>query len=240
MAYIEGYPGRYDTLRTKRHLWLILIACTTLGGLAAWSAFDQSRMGQGMGWTVLGGIVLLLMVVSLKLNAKGWKKLLMPARYAQDLSGDKEVADNLAKLDDAHFVMHDFTFEFFHVHHLVISPRGIFVIVRLPSEAELSVRNNVLFAGGESLETLTGRMWRICHLVNIIVHKGFQLQIMPQPILVCSAGRIPEIDAFDGGIRILSLDVLNREICSAEEESMRAEEAASIAGYIAHRYLQVQ
>ncbi|WP_027371232.1 NERD domain-containing protein [Desulfovermiculus halophilus] len=239
MAYIEGYPGRYDAVRTKRHLWLILIACATLVGLAAWSACDQPQGDQGIGWAVLGVIFLLMTVVSLKLNAKGWKRFLAPARYARDLAGDTEVADHLAELDDAHFVMHDFTFEFFHVHHLVVSPLGIFVVARLPSEAELSVHNNVLFAGRESLEDLAGRMWRICHLVNIIVHKGFQLQIMPQPILVCAAGRTPEIGTFDG-IRILPLDALNREICSAKQETMRPEETASIAGYIARRYVQTK
>ncbi len=239
MAYIEGYPGRYDVLRTKRHLWLMLIACATLAGLAAWSALDQSQAGRGMGWTVLGVIAMLMAAVSLKLNAKGWKKFLMPARYARDLAGDTEVADQLAQLDDAHFVMHDFTFEFFHVQHLVISPRGIFVAFRLPLEAELVVQNGVLFAGQESLESLVSRMWRICHLLNIIIDKGFHLQIMPRPILVCAAQRKSEVSVFDE-IRILPLDELNREIGSAGKESLRAEQAASIAGYIARRYLQVQ
>lgn len=239
MAYIEGYPGRYDALRTKRHLWLILIASATLAGLTAWSALEDSQSAMGMGWAVLGVIVLLMTVVSLKLNAKGWKKFLVPGRYEQELAGDTEVADHLAQLDDAHFVMHDFTFEFFHVQHLILSPQGIFVVHRIPSEARLSEHNGTLFAGQDSLESIVSRMWRVCHLLNIIIHKGFNLQIMPQPILVCAIGRKPEVKTFDA-IRILPLDELNKAICSVGEKSMRSEEAASIASYIARRYLQVK
>lgn len=238
MAYIEGYPGRYDALRTKRHLWLILIASATLAGLTAWSALEDSQSVMDKGWAVLGVIVLLMTVVSLKLNAKGWKKFLTPARYKQELVGDTEVADHLAQLDDAHFIMHDFTFEFFHVHNLILSTQGIFVVHRLPSEARLSVHNGTLFAGQDSLESLVSRMWRICHLLNIIIHKGFNLQIMPQPILVCAKGRKPEIGTFDS-IHILPLNELDKEICYAREKSMQEEEAASIAAYIARRYLQV-
>ena len=234
MAYIEGYPGREDQLRTRRHMGFIALAVVTVTGLTVWSQLEGGH-GQTVEWAVVGGIALLVLMVSAKLNARGWKQLLFPRTYEQQLVVERAISDRLSELDDTYFVIHDFAFELFHVDHVVISNRGIFVIRSIASKHRLKVRNKTLFAGRDSLETLTGAVWRVCHLLNIIISKGFQLKVMPQPILVHDGEGAPDVKRFDG-IEIVSIHQLNTAITSQKESSLEDRQAASIATYLVQRY----
>ncbi len=44
----------------------------------------------------------------------------------------KLVIDELSKLDDNYFIINDFSFELFHVEHLVVSDKGMFVVSKNP------------------------------------------------------------------------------------------------------------
>ena len=83
-------------------------------------------------------------------------------------------------LDDNYFIFHDMTFELFHIENLVISTRGIFVVAKIREKEPLHVENDVLYAGDTPLDTLTGNVWRICHLINIVYKKTYKEEIMPK------------------------------------------------------------
>ena len=97
--------------------------------------------------------------------------------------------------------------------------------------------NNTLFAGDVSLETLTARLWRVCHLLNIIISKGFnELEVMPVPVLVTTEGGQPSMTEYKG-ISITSLDNLNDLITKKLKFKVPREEAEGFAVYLKQRYM---
>ncbi|MBA7545719.1 hypothetical protein ES705_38091 [subsurface metagenome] len=145
------------------------------------------------------------------------------------------IADSLAELDDSHFIFHDITFELFHIENLVISPRGIFVIGKIMHGGDLRVQNNILFAGGNPLGKTTGDIWRVCHLVNIVMKKGFKTEVMPKPILISPGSQTPSVTQYDG-ITIIPLRRLNGTVEGQKGQDIKEKLVHSFAYYIKKRY----
>jgi len=166
---------------------------------------------------------------------QGWRRIFRHSGLEQEIEYDRMIADSLARLDDSHFIFHDITFELFHIENLVISPRGIFVIGKIEHSENLHVKNKVLFAGEYPLDKTTGDIWRVCHLVNIVISKGFKTEVMPKPILISPGSQPHSVTNYDG-IIIIPLRKLKGIIEGQKGQDIREELVHSFAYYIKKRY----
>lgn len=185
--------------------------------------------------TVGAALTLLLVFVYARINPRSFQRIFQPAAYERCLSMDKSVGQNMEQLDDSYYVFNNFIFELCGVEHLVISKKGIFVIAKVTREGALRIKNNVLFAGDNPLETLTGNTWRICHLVNIILKKWFKIDYMPQPVLISFNNNPSTLYDFER-IPIVALTELNaliKERC----QDLEPEIADGFANFVRARYV---
>jgi len=234
MAFVEGYPGEKIKGTTIRHWGFLVIVAVMLVGLMSYFSSDWKAELPSTLFTV-SIILAIVLFVSHKVNPLGWKKILQRTSFERTLTQDRMIADRLAELDDSHFIFHDITFELFHVEHLVISPRGIFVIATVRRNEKLTIQKNSLFAGDDPLDKVTGNLWRVCHLVNIVIRKGFSEEVMPKPLLVSPEAESVDVGEFDG-IAVMTLDRMNASIENRKEGSIPQKLVESFAYYIKKRY----
>lgn len=234
MAYVEGYPGGKTRDVAAKHIGLIAVVAATVAGLMIYFSDDWKAELPSI-VTVTAIILALVAFVSSKVNPAGWKSIFRRSALERELEQDRMIADSLAQLDDSYFIFHDITFELFHIGHLVISPRGVFVIGKIAHGETLHVKNNVLFAGDSPLDKTTGDIWRVCHLVNIVIKKGFQTEVMPKPILVSPGTHSPAVAHYDG-ITIIPLRKLNETVERQEGQAIKEELVHSFAYYMKKRY----
>ena len=127
MAYTEGHPGKNIDQKTKKHLGFMLIVTVCLmGSMLAYSANWREDISSILLATLV--IVVIMGFVSIRLNRLGWKKIFNRSDFDLVMKHENRVIDKLNELDDRYFVLNDFTFELFHVEHLVVSENGIFII----------------------------------------------------------------------------------------------------------------
>ncbi len=234
MAYVEGYPGGKTRDVAAKHLGLIAIVAATVAGLMIYFSDDWKAELPSI-VTVTAIILALVAFVSSKVNPAGWKSIFRRSALERELEQDRMIADSLSELDDTNFIFHDITFELFHIENLVISPRGVFVVGKIAHGETLHVKNNVLFAGDCPLDKTTGDIWRVCHLVNIVIKKGFQTEVMPKPILVSPGTNSPAVADYDG-ITIIPLRKLNETVERKEGQAIKEELVHSFAYYMKKRY----
>jgi hypothetical protein len=234
MAYIEGYPEQNGTKSLVRHLAFMAIVMIAIIGFM----FDtpEKWMEQLSSSAVPLIIILAIMLyVSFKVNPKGWSRVINKQSYLKNLQQDSQIAEMLLKLDDTHFILHNITFELFQINFLVISPSGIFVIDKSKGSGPLEVRDNILFQNGRTMETLTGNLWRLCHLINIVLKKGYQVDVMPHPVLVIPDTEHLEVNNHEG-ISIVTPSGLTQLIGETRKEILRPEIAQGFAFYVKERY----
>jgi hypothetical protein len=234
MAYVEGYPGEKIKSTTAKHWGFIAIVTVMLIGIMAYISKDWRAELPSIIFTV-SIILAIIIFVSFKVNPMGWRKLVKRSSFERTLKLDHMVADMLSKLDDSHFIFHDITFELFHIENLVISTRGIFVIGKIGEEGQLQIKDKSLYAGDELLDKLTGNLWRVCHLINIVIKKGFKEEVMPEPVLVSFGTGSVAVKTFEG-ITITTLDKLNKFIEAQKEKKIEQELVERFAFYIKKRY----
>ncbi len=235
MAYIEGDPKNKKAKSIFGQMGFTLVTGFAL--IAIMLLFsDDLKSDLTAIFTIAAVIAALMILVLYKLNPMGWKKIFNRAGFERDLAHNVKVIDKLGELDDSYFIINDFSFELFHVEHLVISENGVFVISKISDNGELKIIDGVLHAGETSLETLTGRIWRISHMINIIVKKGFGgAEIMPQPVLVLPDVSRSPVKEFNG-IRITGIDELNSEITGRMKMKIDKPLAEGFAFFIKQRY----
>lgn len=236
MAYIENKVANEKGNPVLKHLMLVLLAGFTLvGGMYFFSGDREAEFSTIIMVVLIIGV--LTIFVSKRLNPMAWKKLLNRAEFEELAAQEKKVEDSLSQLDDSYFIFSNFSFELFHIDHLVISENGFFVLGRVPFTEDLNVKNNTLFAGDNSLETLTARVWRVCHLVNIIINKGFDgLDIMPVPVLVVPDAYKVAMKEFNG-IAITTVSDLNNLLNKKLKFKINKEHAEGFAVYLKQRYM---
>lgn len=241
MAYFEGHPDEKAKRSLFKYFFLILIVTLMLiffsvGSMAQWK---EKLISMSLATTF---IVMIISVVTMKVNPMGWLQMFNPGKFQRMLSADKTIFNSLEKLNDSHFVFYDFNFELFHIEILVISPKGIFVIGRVlvpdadAGNAELRVQDDILYAGKRPLMKKTATLWRISHLIHIIINKGYQTEIMPQPMIVIPNAESVAVDEFDG-ISIVTADDLYRHITSPSEVTpIETEMMEGFVRYIKEKY----
>ena len=234
MAYIEGYPGDKTGRSAGKHIGLVVISVVMVIGLMLY--YSEDWRGELPTILVIAtAIIAIMLVVSYKISPMAWKKMFARASYEEMMRLDRMVADTLDLLDDNYFIFHDMTFELFHIENLVISTRGMFVVAKIKEKEPLHVEHNILHAGDTPLDTLTGNVWRICHLINIVYKKTYKEEIMPKPMLVVPDADTVDLDNFEG-IAILPLNRLKRAIEKDTKDIIRLEIAQSFAYYIKKSY----
>lgn len=236
MAYIENKVANEKGNPVIKHLMLVLLAGITLtGGMYFFSENREAELSTILMVVLIIGV--LTIFVSKRLNPMAWKKLLNRADYEGLAAQEKKVEDTLSALDDSYFIFSNFSFELFHIDHLVVSENGFFVLGRVPFADDLNVKNNTLYAGDNSLETITAGVWRVCHLVNIIIDKGFDgLDIMPVPVLVVPDGYKVAIKEFNG-IAVTTISDLNDLLTGKLKFRINKEHAEGFAVYIKQGYM---
>ena len=235
MAYIENKTANEKGNPVLKHLLLVFLSGLTLiAGMYFFTGNRESDISAILMVVLIIGV--LTIFVSKRLNPMAWKKLLNRKDYEELMAGEKKVNDKLSELDDSYFIFCNFIFELFHIDHLIVSENGFFLIGRVPYNEELNVVNNTLFAGDNSLESLTSRLWRVCHLLNIIIRKGFnELEVMPVPVLVVPEAGQVSMTEFNG-IAVTTLDNLNT-IIKKLKFKVPAQEAEGFAVYLKQRYM---
>lgn len=234
MAYVEGYPGSKIKGLTLRHRAYPLLVFAAVIGIVLY--FSEGWL-EDIRTTAAIVAVLALFIIGgfIKANPMVWKLIFKRPEFERLLRQDRMVADELAKLDDDHFVIHDFRFELFHVEHLVISPRGIFVVHKIPHGEPLGVKNDLLYAGERCMEKNTSNLWRICHLIHIVFQKGYKEDCMPEPILVSPEAGSVEPGEFKG-ISIVGLSGLRERIARDKQEVIGPDLVRSFAVFIKSKY----
>ncbi len=235
VAYIEGYPGQKTGHSAEKHIGLTAVVVIIFVGLMLLSA-DDWREELPTVLALATAITALILFASYKINPMVWRRLFRKSAYEQMMHYDRKVADELDRLDDNYFIFHDLTFELFHIENLIVSTRGMFVVAKIREKEKLHVQNNLLYAGDTPLDTLTGNLWRICHLINIVYKKTYREDVMPKPILVVPAADKVAVGSYEE-ITIVPLKKLKETIEKEAKEVMKLEIAQSFAYYIKKRYM---
>ena len=236
MAYVEGHPRDKLTKSLFGQMGFTLISGIALIGIMLFFS-DDIKSDLSAVLTIVLVISGVMGIVLYKLNPLGWKKIFNRKEFDIFMEQEIKVIEKLEELDDSYFVLNDFSFELFHVEHLVVSKNGVFVIGKIRENGKLSISDNTLFAGEKSLETLTGRLWRLSHLVNLITKKGFGgAEIMPQPVIVLPDQPVSTIKKFNG-IRIAGINELNSVIKEKLKFNIEQDLAESFAFFMRERYM---
>jgi len=234
MAYIQGNP--VDGLRqtVTRHLFLMGTVTVVLAGMMiAFSDDPMAEMGPIAAITFV--CTAIIGFVSFRSNPLALTMLFKKDRFKEAVVHEETTIAHLQTLSDRCYVFNNLTVELFRIDHLVISPWGIFVMGRVRKEGELQIKENILHAGPSSLDSLCTSTWRVCHLLNIVIRKGWSQEVMPEPLIVPHAQYPSPINAVDG-IMLVETKTIAPFIESGRKEILSEELVDSIAAYILKRY----
>ncbi len=231
MATVFGHPMQKPLRQELVSLGILLTIPALVAFLMMeWTGGDA---GPAVAVSVGGGLGLLMLVVYWRLNPMAVQRIFRPAAFQRNFARQRAVLQNLSRLDHGCVVFNDVTLELLRVEHLVITTGGIFVIGKVHREGGLHIVKNTLFAGDHTLETLTGNIWRQCHLLNIILKKWFNTDYMPKPVLVVQ-GSDGGLHGYDGMV-IVTPEALPGFISRAEPV-LDTETAGGLVHFLRRRY----
>lgn len=236
MAQIVGHHRGSSQKIPVTHVFLIIVVAVSLIGFMLVS--DEKWQDHIL--SLAGAVAVILAIVGFalnKVNPMGWKQLFQKAEYERHLQGDRRIVDALKMLGEEYTILCGFTFELLFVEFLILGPGGIFVIGKTTSSETIRVEDEVLMAGNESLAKRTGNLWRISHLVNLVIKKGYDLEIVPKPILVATHANTIEQDQYDG-ISIVEADELAAVVKRLSTENLRPELVQGFTTYLYQRYFK--
>ncbi|VFQ46740.1 nuclease-related domain-containing protein [Desulfoluna butyratoxydans] len=234
MAYIQGNPVEGLKQTVTRHLFLMGTVTVVLAGMMlAFSEDPMAEAGPIAAITVVCAAI--IGFVSFRSNPLALTMLFKKDRFGEAVAREEKVITHLEALSDRCYVFNNLTLELFRIDHLVISPWGIFVLGRVRKEGELHVKEKILHAGQTSLDSLCTSTWRICHLLNIVIRKGWSQEIMPMPVIVPHEAHPSRTKAVDG-IMMVEASRLPSFIESGRKEIISKEMVDSITAYLLKRY----
>ncbi len=236
MAHVVGYQRGGTRKIPPTHIFLIVIVAFSLVGFMLVS--EENWREHIVSLTCAVAVILVLVGFALnKVNPMGWKRLFRKAEYELHIQGDRKIIEALETLNDEYTIFCGFTFELIFVEFLILSPHGICVVGKTTSSDSIRVEEGMILSGGKSLARLTGNLWRISHLTNIVIKKGYNVETIPQPILVASHSTRIEQKEFDGipVVRPEELAVVVRQLSTTDIPSHVVQ---GFAQYLFHRYLK--
>ncbi len=234
MAYMQGNPVDGLKQRITRHLFLMVTVSVVLLGMMIGTSEDpMAEIGTIACITI--ACTALIAFISFKANPLALTMLINPTRFQVAVSEETSIIHQLDQLSDRCYVFNNLTVELFRIDHLVVSPWGLFVLGRVRREGPLEMRGRHLHAGETPLESLCSNTWRICHLLNIIIDKGWGETVMPFPVIVPHGGHPGSMKSVDG-MAVISSQALAVHIEQGREECLSREMIDSISAYILKRY----
>lgn len=234
MAYIQGSPVDGLKQTVHRHLFLMVTVTVILAGMMiAFSDDPGAEAGPIAAITLVCAAI--IGFVSFRSHPLALTMLVAPDRFQEAVEEEQAVMGHLEQLSDRCYVFNNLTVELFRVDHLVISPWGIFVIGRVRKKGELHIKEKILHAGASPLDSLCTGTWRLCHLLNIVIRKGWSQEVMPFPTLVPHNDHPTPMTEVDG-IAVVAADALVPHIEADRPETIPLELVESIAAYILKRY----
>jgi len=236
MAYVEGNPEVKVAKTLPKHLGFIIVTSFALCGFLLVSAENLKEEWYGILIITIVAIAM-MSFVSFYISPLAWKRLLNKSKFQWLIENEKKTIDTLSNLSDDYFILNDFVFELFHVEHLVISKNGIFVIAKCPFDGTAEVINGSLYSSGKSLDSVTAKLWRLCHLIKIIIGKGFDgYECMPKPILLFAHEEKSSLKEFND-ITLCGLSEINKIITEKLKFNIKPEIAEGFAVFMKQRYM---
>ena len=205
--------------QAKKNIALVLILALTLWVTLKTAPGGETFTSLSTGICV-GAAVLFFILVGFRKNPLAllsWGKK-SPHPYLGELLAD------LAQIEGHCHIFTGMTMEFFAIDCLVLCPAGIFVI-RTPKH---------LLGQDEPLpEPETKKLWQRCHMIRMLLEKGYGQKIMPVPVLAVDAdGRTDE-----AGILCLCPDKI-AGVISGSEKRLDETLVQGFATFLAQRYLR--
>lgn len=232
MAYIHKYFENGDKKLIKQIVILVLIGLF-LGFFMAGTS-DDLRSEWLFILGVAGFVTIVFLVISYRTNPLGWIKLTSKSRFEKIEKSSEKINKVLETLDDRCFAFTWLIMEFFQIDHLVITPKGVFVIAAV-EDGNFSTENQVLSNMDGSLEKECAKLWRVCNMINILFKKGFRTDLMPVPVIVSTEAGTVNIKKYNG-IHIMTSPELAGFI-SEKKDVLDEKKAAGFARFIAQRYV---
>lgn len=183
---------------------------------------------------VAGFVTIIFLVISYRTNPLGWIKLTAKTKFEKIKKSSEKINKVLETLDDRCFAFTWLIMEFFQIDHLVITPKGVFVIAAVEN-GEFSIENEILSNMDGSLEKQCAKLWRVCNMINIIFKKGFKSDLMPVPVIASTESCSVNINEFNG-IQIMPSSELGNYI-SDKKDVLDEKMAAGFAHFVAQRYI---
>lgn len=234
MAAVYGNTPWDNKRELKKYGFLAAVVSVTMVAVMMFYAEDR---GAEL-WTALfltAGCVGFIGLICLRSNPMLWQQWFKKDTYLKQVAVEKQAVESLSTLPGNTFVFNHFIFELFRVEHLVLSDRGIFVLYKINHPGELTVDGNQLIAGTRSLESAISNIWRVCHLINIVIRKTFKVEMMPTPVFL-----VPKhngmIDGFDG-ISIMDLSQFHDVFNALKPDSVDSRFLQGLAGTVRTRYI---
>ncbi|WP_419176139.1 hypothetical protein [Desulfosediminicola sp.] len=236
MAQIVGYQqGKEQKVPLTQVALIVIVGFSLIGFMLVSDQKWQEHMV-----SLVCAVLVILVLVYFAFNRKNpnwWKRYFKKADHARHLQGEKKIVEALSKLGDDYTILCGFTLELIHVSFLVLSPKGIFVIGKATLPGAIRVEQETLMAGDESLAKCTGNLWRVSHLVNLLIKKGYSTEIMPKPILVPTHSDSLQEALFDG-ISIVKPEGLALLVETLATEEIRPDLIHGFTAYLYQRYFK--
>ncbi|WP_022667805.1 hypothetical protein [Desulfospira joergensenii] len=168
------------------------------------------------------GAVLFFVLVAFKKNPLTWLALFRKDLPRQVLM--PQLLKDLSQLDEDFDIFPGITLEFFKISCLVVSPQGIFVI---------STPDRPLDKGSRQMDIETKKLWQRCHMIRMLIKKGYDKEIMPIPLLA-----IPGVEGFEyKGVGVIPPDQLS-DCISKSDSGLDKKLMKSLSLFLAQRYLR--
>lgn len=236
MAYIESNPLPHENRTFKKTLGIVMLSCFIFIALLAFRS-ENPALVTGRLLLLFVPLCAIVLYVYFKIYPLMWHFLFNKKIYNDLMALDNSVLQFLEQLDDTFYICSNFTMEFFHVEYLLLSQKGAFIIKRIDATGEFHTEGGILYAGEYSFEKTTAHMWRVCHMINILMQKAFKYEIMPVPVLLTLSGETPAIKNFDDIVITTAGDLLH-DVLSSSVMRYEPDVITAFASFIKHRYIR--
>ncbi len=228
---MEGAPHEELGEVTKKYGFLMIIVAVALFSLL--TACSDNTLLASLIATL--ACVLVLGFVFTRSHPYIFRQFFDKKGFHFAMAREEKCIKVLETFDDETFIFNNIIFELFRIEHLVICPRGIFVIHKIGTGMHLQVKNKELFDGNRPLITVSNTLWRICHLIQIVLKKGFKIECMPLPLIVAMDSEKLALTDYNG-IKIVPLTELSGLIASHPANGLSLEMVHCIAVMIKNKY----
>ncbi len=229
---MEGAPHEELGEVTKKYGFLMTIVAVTLFTLLTVYS-DENNLVACLIATL--ACVLVLGFVFTRSHPYIFRQFFDKKAFHFAMAREEKCIKVLETFDDETFIFNNIIFELFRIEHLVICPGGIFVIHKIGTGMHLQVQNKELFDGNSPLITVSNTLWRVCHLIHIVLKKGFKIECMPMPLIVAMDSKKLALTDYNG-IKIVPLTELSGLIASHPAGGLSLEMVHCIAVMIKNKY----